>query len=251
MARSQNLAAKNGGKRQSLLYREVAANLRARIVGGKYAPNSKLPPLSELVQEFQVSEISVRRAIRELSYEGLVYGEQGRGVFIKPKGVIHRVFAADAEHTIGDEIQRAGFKPAVKDLKASLVAADADIAARLQVTPGQKVWCRQKMVFADHEPVSLHYLYLTTEMLERLKDQLADTFVFAMLKNAGLKVAKSRFGFASVALSAEFAPLFELSAGFPMGVVHFTPLSKSDKPYLTGTTIYRSDRFVFEVDVQA
>lgn len=251
MAKRPDHPLKNGVKRRSTLYHEVAEKLRSRIISGKYAPQSKLPSLYDLVEEFQVSEISVRRAVRELSYEGLVYSEQGRGVFIKPKGVIHRVFAADAEHTIGDEIRRAGFEPAVKDLKSSLLAADAEIASRLRIKVGEKVWCRQKMVYADREPVSLHFLYLTNDMLERLKDQLADTFVFAMLKNAGLPVAKSRFGFASTALSSDFAKLFEMPAGFPMGVVYFTPLSKSAKPYLTGTTIYRSDRFVFEVDVQA
>lgn len=236
--------------RQSLLYRDVAAKLRERITRGEYPPSSKLPSLYDLVEEFKVSEISVRRAVRELSYEGLVYGEQGRGVFIKPKGVIHRVFAADAENTIGDEIKRAGFKPMVKSLKRKLVPADADIAARLQIEQGCKVWRHQKMVYADEEPVSLHFLYLTDEMSERLKDLLAETFVFAMLKRAKMTVAKSRFGFASTALSAEYAALFEIPAGFPMGIVHFTPLSKANTPLLTGTTLYRSDRFVFEVDVQ-
>ncbi|MDB5552253.1 MAG: GntR family transcriptional regulator [Rhizobium sp.] len=237
--------------RQSLLYRDVAEKLRNRITNETYPPNSKLPSLYDLVNEFQVSEISVRRALRELSYEGLVYGEQGRGIFIKPKGVIHRVFAADADHTIGDEIERAGFRPTVKELKSDRIAADGDIASRLQIKKGTKIWRLQKMVYANEEPVSLHFLYLTDQMSKRLKDQLPQTFAFAMLKHARLIVAKSRFGFASTALSAEYAALFEMPAGFPMGIVHFTPLSKSEKPFLTGTTIYRSDRFIFEVDVQA
>lgn len=240
-----------GSGRQSLLYRDVAEKLRTRIASGKYPPNTKLPSLYDLVDEFKVSEISVRRALRELSYEGLVYGEQGRGIFIKPKGVIHRVFAADAEHTIGDEIERAGFTPKVKELKSNRIAADGDISSRLQIDQGTKIWRHQKLVYANDEPVSLHFLYLTDEMSERLKDQLTHTFAFAMLKRARLIVGKSRFGFASTALSAEYSELFEIPAGFPMGVVYFTPLSKSEKPFLTGTTIYRSDRFVFEVDVQA
>lgn len=237
--------------KQALLYREIAEKLRSRIASGKYSPNSKLPPLSELVEEFKVSQISVRRALRELSYEGLVYGEQGRGIFIKPKSVIHRVFAADAEHTMGDEIERAGFRPTVRELKRDRIASDGEIASRLRITPGTKICRHQKLVYANEEPVSLHFLYLTDEMSERLKDQLNHGFAFAMLKRARLTVAKSRFGFASTALSAEYSTLFEMPAGSPMGIVYFTPLSRSEKPFLTGTTIYRSDRFVFEVDVEA
>jgi GntR family transcriptional regulator len=250
MAKLQHSRSKNGNGRKSLLYRDVASKLRERITSGMYPPNSKLPSLYDLVEEFDVSQISVRRALRELAYEGLVYGEQGRGIFVKPKGVIHRVFAADAEHSIGDEIERAGFKPTVRELRNDRVKADEEIAARLQVAQGTKIWRHQKIVYANAEPVSLHFLYLTDEMWERLKDQLAHTFAFSMLKRARLKVEKSRFGFASMALSSEHSAVFNMPAGFPMGVVYFTPLSNAGKPFLTGTTIFRSDRFVFEVDVQ-
>src|ERR1700693_3617932 len=94
---------------REFLYRDVASRLRERITSGKYPPNPKLPSLYDLVDEFEVSAISVRRALRELNYEGLIYGEQGRGVFVKAKAVIHRVLAADADRSIRDEIARAGF----------------------------------------------------------------------------------------------------------------------------------------------
>lgn len=240
---------KGGAGSRAILYRDIADKLRTSIATGVYRPNDKLPSLADLVAEFKASTISVRRALHELAYEGLIYGEQGRGVFVKPKSVIHRVLATNAERSIGDEIERAGFKPAIRELKYERIAADEDIASRLQIAAGMRIRRHQKMVLADAEPVSLHFLHFTSDIAPRLESHLAEAFVFPMLKRAKLQVRRTRFEFAAMALSGEHSALFEMPAGFPMGVLHFTPLNRSGQPILTGTTIFRSDRFVFELEV--
>jgi DNA-binding GntR family transcriptional regulator len=238
-----------GSGRRALLYRDVATKLRERVTAGIYLPDAKLPSLNDLVEEFNVSAISVRRALRELSYEGLIYGEQGRGVFVKPKGVIHRVIATNAGRSIGDEIDRAGFKPTIKELGYDRVKADDETADRLQIAPGTKIRRHQKLVLADSEPVSLHFLYFTDDVAARLKSYLANTFVFRMLERARFHVHLTRLEFAALALNNEHSSLFQKPAGFPMGVLYFTPLTKRERPILTGTTIFRSDRVVFELSV--
>ena len=238
---------RNGGR--ALLYRDVATKLRERVTAGVYSPNAKLPSLNDLVEEFNVSAISVRRALRELSYEGLIYGEQGRGVFVKPKSVIHRVIATNAERSIGDEINRAGFKPTIKELRYDRVKSDAETAARLKIAPGTKIHRHQKLILADAEPVSLHFLYFTDDIAPRVKSYLANTFVFRMLERARFDVYQTRFEIGALALNSDHSALFKKPAGFPMGVLYFTPLTKSGRPILTGTTIFRSDRFVFELNV--
>jgi DNA-binding GntR family transcriptional regulator len=235
--------------KKALLYLEVAAELRSRIANGRYPQNSKLPTLHDLVEEFGVSAISVRRALRELSYEGLIVGEQGRGIFVKPKGVIHRVFAVDSAQSIGDSIRHAGFVPRIQELKTDHVRADVDLARRLQVTAGTRVNRHQKLVFADDAPVSLHFLYFTEEIAPKLRQEIGKSFAFSMLQHAGFSLRGAHCEFGSVGLPGEYAELFAEVPGFPMGVIHFTPVLKEGKPPLTGMTIFRSDRFVFEVDV--
>lgn len=246
-AKSKNRKPRNGGR--DFLYRDVADKLRERISSGRYAPNTKLPSLHDLVEEFGVSAISVRRALKDLAYEGLVNGEQGRGVFVKEKGVIHRVLAAKSDRSIGDEIARAGFTPQVKELAHRKIRAPEDVARRLQIKPGTKVFQHEKIAYANSEPVSLHYLFYSEEVAAKIKELIGGTFVFRMLEQAKIKVKESRFEFGAAGLSAQHADLFQLPPGTPMGLIYFTPLNESRTPILTGLTIFRSDRFLFEVDV--
>jgi GntR family transcriptional regulator len=232
---------------KSYLYQDVARTLRERIVSGTYRQNTKLPTLHDLISEFGVSTISVRRALKELANEGLIYGEQGRGIFVKSKGVIHRVLPVDSNSSTGDEIARAGFQPRIQELKRDKVAADEETANRLNLKPGTRIRRHQKLIYADAEPVSFHILYYPEHIAERLAPNLDKMFVFRLLHFAKLKVNKTRFEFGAAALSSDHVEIFDLPIGFPMGVVFFTPLTKAGQPILTGTTIYRSDRFLYEI----
>jgi DNA-binding GntR family transcriptional regulator len=60
---------------------------------------------------------------------------------------------------------------------------------------------------------------------------------------------KLRCAFGAISLGEEHARLFNLPAGFPMLHVRYTPFGQADTPLLLGTTIARSDRFSFEVDL--
>ncbi len=66
------------------LHRSVAETLRRRVTEGNWGGGSKLPALREIADEFDVSTMTVRRAIRTLEGEGHVYRIAGVGVFVRP-----------------------------------------------------------------------------------------------------------------------------------------------------------------------
>lgn len=59
-------------------YQRIAAELRARIETGQLAPGDTIPSETALLEEFGVSRITVRNAIKLLRAAGLVTTEQGR-----------------------------------------------------------------------------------------------------------------------------------------------------------------------------
>lgn len=235
--------------RRSYLYNDVVMQLRARIARGTYRPGGRLPSLAELMAEFEVSAITVRRALRELVYEGAVEGHQGLGVFVKQKPKIHRVLAGDPSRSIGDEIARAGFTPRLIELGFKEIKAPDDIAARLNVKPGTRIVQHQKLTFADDEPVALHILHIRSALARTLRKQLGYFFIFHLLKERGVKIASLKCDFGSAPLGEEHSRLFELQAGHPMLRVDYTAIGESGAPLLLGQTICRADRFIFQVEL--
>lgn len=63
-------------------YREIASDLRTRIDEGEFGDRRLLPSESELSHRYQVSRVTVRKALDHLREEGLVDARQGFGWFV-------------------------------------------------------------------------------------------------------------------------------------------------------------------------
>jgi DNA-binding GntR family transcriptional regulator len=63
-------------------YEQLTVILRERIRSGFYESGRKIPPLTDLQIEFDLSSMTVRRAIKVLADEGLLVRVPGRGTFV-------------------------------------------------------------------------------------------------------------------------------------------------------------------------
>jgi len=63
--------------KQSRISEEVVTQLKSAILSGEYKPGEKMPPERELTEQFQVSRVVIREAIRELELTGFVKILQG------------------------------------------------------------------------------------------------------------------------------------------------------------------------------
>lgn len=233
----------------TFLYGNVAAELRRRITRGVYAAGAKIPTQAELVREFGVSAITIRRALHELTWEGLLFGHQGLGVFVAATRRIQRVLGGDPRRSIGDEIRRAGFEPSIKELAMARIPAPAHVAPLLRLAAGAIVWRHEKMIAADGEAVGLHRLFLPPRLGAAIRTDLARDFIFPVLQAHRIAVERVDFQFRGAALGEGEASLFGLPLGFPLIIVQFTPVGRRGAPILVGESVCRADKFTFDVSV--
>lgn len=64
------------------LYQRLIDDISARISAGSWAVGAKLPSERKLCDLYRVSQITVRRALRELAQAGYVYSHHGLGWFV-------------------------------------------------------------------------------------------------------------------------------------------------------------------------
>ncbi len=69
------------------LYRQLADDLRTRILAGEFPVPDAMPTEAQLSQRYRASRITVRHALALLDQEGLVHREQGRGSFVRPRAI--------------------------------------------------------------------------------------------------------------------------------------------------------------------
>jgi GntR family transcriptional regulator len=228
------------------LYRSVSQVLRERIVAGIYEPGGRVPGVADLAREFGVSTITVRRAVRDLSLEGLLIGRQGLGLFVASERRIVRTLTADRIAPIEQDVRQAGFTPGLQDINLGLVSADGEAAERLFVKPGVLVYRLERILLADGEPVGLDALWLPRRLGDSLEPELRGHFVMPLLETHGIAIDHIDYQFEAATAAENEAALLNVTTGFPLLVIRFTPIGPNGSPILVGRTTTRADRFTYK-----
>lgn len=146
------------------LYLQIADDLRRDILRGIRAPGSALPSIAELVQRCETSTTTVRQAFNLLRSEGLVYGQQGKGMFVRQDRSRYHRFLGDlyGRRAQGSPmaaiVEHAGATPRWEH-RSTRATATPTIADRLQLEPGDHVMITDYIFLADDEPVMLSTSY--------------------------------------------------------------------------------------------
>lgn len=138
------------------LYEKVYDHLNDLIVNGELKPGDKLLSEKELENMFDVSKITVRRAIQELVYENKVVRIAGKGSFVlKPKIEPQPALSSFSENMIAQ-----GYDPSCRDSRVSLIVPHAKICGYLQIGKHEKVLNIYRLMLANGMPISIQDTYL-------------------------------------------------------------------------------------------
>ncbi|MET0518157.1 MAG: histidine utilization repressor [Burkholderiaceae bacterium] len=88
-------------------YLKVKNHLREGIAAGRWVAGDLLPSEAELVALFEVSRMTVNRALRELSQEGLIERLQGVGTFVAQ---LHKISSSLTVRDVHEEIAARGHR---------------------------------------------------------------------------------------------------------------------------------------------
>ncbi|MEV4159934.1 winged helix-turn-helix domain-containing protein [Nonomuraea dietziae] len=99
-------------------YLQIADDLRSQICGGSLAPGSPLPSTAQLAAQYDASLSVVKMAVGILRNEGMVIGQQGKGVFVRD------VDEAPAEGLAGEVAE---LRSAVQELSVRLARVEKQL----------------------------------------------------------------------------------------------------------------------------
>ncbi len=134
------------------LWRQIADTLLAEIVAGRLAAGAQLPTEAVLAARFAVNRHTVRRALEELSRDGLVTVEQGRGTFVTEDVLDYTV---EPRTRFSEWIRKANREPSGRVLDLRTTVADPTVARGLGLPPGAPIVVLERLGLADGRPVAL------------------------------------------------------------------------------------------------
>ena len=167
------------------LARQIAEDLRRRIVAGEFAPGSRLPSEAELCEHYRVSRVTVRTAAKSLESQGLVDIRHGSGMFVVDFGGQIRSGLQELR-SITETIEELGLDAKVRRVSLTRRRADENECARLDLNDDEIVAVHRE-ILADGEVVAVSIDAIPAKLVPAQEDTtLGNGSVFAVLDRIGL-----------------------------------------------------------------
>lgn len=233
----RDLARNNG----TPLYLQLADVLREQIENGALKENEQIQTEKELSEVYNVSRITVRKALEVLTEEELLTRKQGMGTFVSGKKLVRSL---NTLMSFSQSCIMSGKKPGTKFLSADIVEAMPNDINLLKVQKDEKIIRIRRLRYCDDIPVMIEenhfprkYAYLLSEDLNRpLYQTLAE-------HNVILKFGTKKIGICYA--TREEAAELEVNENEALLYMRDTCMDINGQPVYYGKNIINSDRYTY------
>lgn len=185
-------------KRKSVLYLEVAEKMKTAILNGEYPVGTLLPTETELEELFEVSKITVRRAIELLAEEELVEKKSGRGTTVLSNRPYNKLSKAT---TFSDILNKSGQTIEKKVLSVELIKLSSN--TELYMYFGEKATKFSRQYHLDGKPYIYFDYYLPQELASLPKSVFEKESLYRILNQQNIEIVSFQDSFKAVELTKE------------------------------------------------
>ncbi len=227
-------------------YVQLVNILRRQVASGIFRPGDKLPSESELRQRYDISPMTVRRAINILVSQGVVVAEQGRGTFVKPIELGAATF--DLQNL--QELLN-GEATSVRMLEASIVSADERTARKLALDEGKRAIFIRRLLSRDGKPMIYHREYLLYDpRLPLIESELEVTSLRGLFDGVGAtELKRGELTIEAATLDEEEAVHLGGMVGEAAVLLEHVFYGFDNRPVSWGWFIFRSENLSFRAFV--
>lgn len=224
-------------------YHQLYEILRHNILSDKWQPGDMLPSESELIEQYEVSRITVRQALEALVNDGLIYRQRGRGTF-----VTHPTVEQGLTRIISftEDMHQRGFAPSTELLASELIPAPAEITQKLQVAKGEELARIERLRLADSEPMSIEESCLVHRYCPGVldNDYAQKPLREALEQNHGIRLVRARQIIRAIPAPSRLAQKLAISKGAALLYIERISFSQEEIPVEFLRLYHRGDRYM-------
>jgi GntR family transcriptional regulator len=226
----------------SPLYHKIKQHLLDQIISGTLKAGDMLPSETQLLTQYNASRITIRRALKELIQQGILYTIQGKGTFVA-HAPIRQI---SGFHSFSDDIRAKGLRASSQVLLFNQIPADHEIAARLHINHGDSVYQVQRVRFANDQPVAFETAYLPATLYPNLEQfDLRNSLYEIFRTHYHIFPAWADAEIQATTTSPEIAQTLKMQTGEPVLEAHRLTYTESFELVEYVVSIYCGNRFTF------
>ncbi len=232
------------------LYYQLENLLREKITSGEYDAGDRMPTETQILEEYDVSRITVRQALKALANDGLILRKQGQGTFIAERKARKRRFAKNP-HLTGslDGLIEMGLDANVRLLDINLIRAEKREAEVLEIKVGVPIYRIERLRIYKREPFGLIINYLPEEVGSRLsgKQMNSGALLQSIESSSGFKLESARQEVYARLADPYTAEILKTRVGSPLLTIERMVYTDHQRPIEYVYSVYQSEMYGFSM----
>lgn len=220
----------------TIKYKDIGESIEKDIIAGVYRISKKLPTEEQLMNKYEASRNTIRKAISILVDRGYIYQVQGSGIFIRESSKEGCITLSDMKGLTGDFHSD---KITTKILDLKIIHADEEISNKLKCQIGIEIYFVKRLRFLNGEGFVIEQSYYNKDIVPFLNKEIVKKSIYDYIINH----LKLNIGFADKAIYCELldeeqAKLLGLKSGDPGIVIE-------DTVFLTNGLIFNTSKMIY------
>lgn len=231
------------------LYRLVEDHLRQLVNQGKLIPGDLIPSESQLAKALSVSTGTVKKAIDNLVWEGLLFRHQGKGTYVSKIDFEKSLFRF---FNYGDGSGRAVRIRKIATARGRL-PGPPDVCRTLGVEPDSDLLYVERTGYIGDAPVLVEYCWWDPTVVPGLDDErlhIPDYFYAMVLDRFGVPVIRAEETLTGGLADEKTAAVIGIARGAPVIIIRRVAYTRDNRVVEVRTTKGRADRFSYKTEIR-
>ncbi len=229
------------------LHIQVENLLRQMIEDPAYQAGKLLPREVDLAKRFGISRNTVRQATNKLVNENLLIRKKGVGTRVSKKTVSTKL---DHWFSFSQEMHEKGMEFTNYDIKSGWVNANSEVAEKLQIPKGKKIFRLERLRGLDKGPI-VHFISYFHPRIGLTGNEDFTRHLYEILEQDYATIpSTSKEEINAIIADKTLAKKLNMKPGEPILFRKRIVCDPGDRPIEYNVGYYRADRFTYLIDIK-
>ncbi len=231
------------------LYQDVLGFLQEDIKSGRYSPGEKLPSEDQLAQEFSVSRVTLREALRVLEDDGVIVRRHGSGTFVRDKRAVP-IQDLSSIVSISTIFKRVGLEDRFTKVELRKIPATQRISEKLRIPSGQEVWEVERLRTLGENPAIYSFDYFPASFIPHGKEKSLNDYKHSLYhflsEVCGQTSDDGESWFKPIMSDKKLSDILKTRRNSPLMYIETVDFDSNKQPILYSFSYYVPELFVFQ-----
>lgn len=228
-------------------YLQIIQYYADKIDSGELKEGDKLPTEREICNFFNVSRITARQALDELSNKGYIIKKQGKGSYVSMNKMNMQLNSLQG---FSEEMRSKGLEPGSRLLSLTICNPSPEIAEKLNIDPSVKVYSIERIRYANKKALSLENVFIPFYFCPDIEqNDLTDSLYKILQERYNISIRKGSQSIEAGIIDKRAAKILNVKVGTQALIIERVTYTSNDTPFEYVKSVYRGDKYKFYVDL--